>query len=352
MKRSTTLLAAGLAAAAALLAGCGGDGRPAASVNGVDIAQSDVVDELEAIEGNDTYVAAYDEAAAQSGQPPVRGTEEGTFDAGFVSTSLSIRIQYAIVESEIDRRDLDIPGECRDAARQLVVERFAGASPEGDGEAVLRAFGDTYAGYLVDREADLLALQADLAGQPCAAEPGDDVVEAYFEDHRDEFAVAQSCVSHILVATQAEADAIALELAAGADFATLAGQRSTDPGSAAQGGDLGCGPAGQYVPEFEAAVASQTVGQVGPPVQTEFGFHLIRVDERGEAAFEDVRDEVAAALADEVQNGFFEWFDGALAEAEVDVDPRYGTWDPTTASITRPDAAGDAEPTTTTLPGG
>ena len=92
---------------------------------------------------------------------------------------------------------------------------------------------------------------------------------------------------------------------------------------------LGCGPAGQYVQPFDEAVFSQPVGEVGEPVETEFGFHVILVTDRSTPTFEDVRPDVEAALAQEVETAFGEWFTGALESTDVTVDPRYGTWDPT-----------------------
>jgi len=86
--------------------------------------------------------------------------------------------------------------------------------------------------------------------------------------------------SHILVATEKEALDILAKIKAGDDFATLARQYSQDPGSSGQGGDLGFFPRGAMVPEFENAAFSLAVGQVSNPVQTAFGFHLIKVLEK------------------------------------------------------------------------
>jgi len=340
VKRSRFLTSAALALTA-LFAGCGdGTAPPAAVVDGVTISQQDLVDELEAIEANTGYLEAYEAAAEAQGGPAILGTADGEFNRDFVTSSLALRIQYALVESEVDSRGLDVDGRCREVAREQVVSRFAGASTAGDGEAVLAAFGDEYAGYLLDREADFFALQADLSGLECGAGPSDEAVEAYFEEHRDEFAVETACASHILVATVEEAEEVRGLLEGGGDFAALAAERSTDPGSAAQGGALGCAPAGQYVPEFDAAVFGQAVGEVGEPVATDFGFHLILVTEReiSTPTLDDVRPQIEAALQEAAQGAFFEWFDEALANGDVEVDPRYGTWDPTTATIVPPDS--------------
>jgi peptidyl-prolyl cis-trans isomerase C len=90
--------------------------------------------------------------------------------------------------------------------------------------------------------------------------------------------------AHILVATEDEAKAVKAELDGGADFAELAVERSTDPGSGPQGGSLGWFGPGQMVPEFEAAVATLEPGAVSEPVQTQFGWHVIRLDEARDTA--------------------------------------------------------------------
>ena len=97
----------------------------------------------------------------------------------------------------------------------------------------------------------------------------------------------QRQASHILITVDdktndAEAkkqiDAIATELKAGADFATIAKAQSKDPGSAVQGGDLGFAGKGMFVPEFEEALfALKTAGEVSPVVKTPFGYHIIKL---------------------------------------------------------------------------
>lgn len=308
------------------LAACGDDPRPAAVIDGTEISQQQVVDELEAIRANTTYL----EAVEGSGQA-VLGEADDAFDSAFVAEQLSIRIQYAIVGNEVDARGLEADDECRAAARDALVDRLAGASPEGDGEAVLDGFTEPYRDYLLDRETDVLLLQGDLSGQPCVA---DDATGEYFEANREAF--EQACSAHVLVATAEEAADVAAQLRAGADFAAVAAERSIDPGSAQQGGELPCVSRGQFLAEFEDALFSQPLGAIGDPVQTSAGFHVIRVDSREMPELDEVRDQVAQALAAEVEQAFSAWFVDAVAAADVEVDPRYGTWDATTGGIERP----------------
>jgi peptidyl-prolyl cis-trans isomerase C len=84
---------------------------------------------------------------------------------------------------------------------------------------------------------------------------------------------------HILVETEEEAKAIEAQLKSGADFATLAKQKSKDPG-AADGGDLGYFTKDQMVPEFSDAAFKLDKGQISDPVHTQFGWHIIKVEDK------------------------------------------------------------------------
>ena len=104
--------------------------------------------------------------------------------------------------------------------------------------------------------------------------------------------------AHIIVATQAEAAEIRTQLDAGADFAEMARTKSTD-GAAANGGDLGWFGPGMMVKEFEDAIVAMKPGEIAGPLQTQFGWHLVKLnDTRPTAAptFETVRPELEAEL--------------------------------------------------------
>jgi peptidyl-prolyl cis-trans isomerase C len=100
--------------------------------------------------------------------------------------------------------------------------------------------------------------------------------------------------AHILVETEEEAQALIAELAEGADFAELAAEHSTGP-SGPNGGALGWFTAGMMVPEFEEAVFALEPGEVSAPVQTQFGWHVVLLNETREQAAPALED-VAAEL--------------------------------------------------------
>jgi peptidyl-prolyl cis-trans isomerase C len=87
-------------------------------------------------------------------------------------------------------------------------------------------------------------------------------------------------VRHILVDKEEDAKAIIAELNKGGDFAKIAKDKSKDPGSKDNGGDLDWGPSARYVKPFADSVTSMQKGQTTPaPVKTDFGYHVIRLDD-------------------------------------------------------------------------
>ena len=109
---------------------------------------------------------------------------------------------------------------------------------------------------------------------------------------------------HILVETEDEAKAIVEQLKGGADFATLAKEKSKDPGSAAKGGDLDFMGKSELVPEFAEVAFKMFPGQTSNPVKTQFGWHIIKLEEkrnRQTAPFEQLKDQIQAFVMRKAQ---------------------------------------------------
>lgn len=114
-------------------------------------------------------------------------------------------------------------------------------------------------------------------------------LQAYYEEVKDRFEVPERRkASHVLIATGegvddaaalAEAESVAASAKAGEDFASLAREHSDDPGSAQQGGDLGWATRGMFVGPFEEALFVMQPGEIAGPVKTQFGYHIIRLEE-------------------------------------------------------------------------
>jgi peptidyl-prolyl cis-trans isomerase D len=119
----------------------------------------------------------------------------------------------------------------------------------------------------------------------------DQEVQAYFSAHQTEYQVPEQARSrHILIKSpggtsktdaeaKAKAEALLKQIQGGADFADLAKKNSEDPGSGAQGGELGFAKHGAMVPEFDAALFSQKIGD-SKIVKSQFGYHIVQVEER------------------------------------------------------------------------
>lgn len=110
----------------------------------------------------------------------------------------------------------------------------------------------------------------------------DDEIKARYEkDVAGYVAPEEVHARHILVKTEDEANAILKQLADGGDFQAIAKEKSEDPGSKANGGDLGFFSKGQMVPEFEAEAFALKPGETSTkPVKTQFGYHIIKVEEK------------------------------------------------------------------------
>ena len=127
--------------------------------------------------------------------------------------------------------------------------------------------------------------------------PTEEEIRDYYEANEEEFNKGKEVhARHILLRTASDADEETLakvkakaeelfsQLKAGADFSELAKENSEDPGSAPEGGDLGFFTKGRMVPEFEEAAFSLAEGEISEPVKTQFGYHLIKVEEIREEA--------------------------------------------------------------------
>ena len=158
-------------------------------------------------------------------------------------------------------------------------------------------------------------------------------VSKLYEERKGQFERAKA--RHILIAFQgspaagenaptedeakAEAEALLEKIEAGADFATVAQEESDDKGSGARGGELGEFTRGQMVPEFENAVFSAEPGTLAPLVRTQFGYHIIEVQERATMPLEAVRAEIESELRQQILQQQIEGFDeGAVVTFNED----------------------------------
>ena len=314
----------GLACAGALaLSACSSSAESSAavSVNGADIAVEALDEELSHIQGNERYRESVEQGLAQQGlQMTVSGSGDGTFDSAFVARVLSLNVYYRLLEQEIERRGREVTDDELDAIRPQAVNGVGGRE-------VFDAFPEEYRNELVRRQALTQELQ-----QALGAGAGVEDARELFEANREDFEGV--CVSHIFAAVdergpegaKARIEELAAQLEAGADFRQLATEQSDDDAAAAQGGSLGCGGQGRFLPEFEEVAFELPVGEVSDPVDTPVGYHLILVEERRPLTFEEVRPQVEQELQRRQLMAFSELIDELTCEADVEVNPRYGSW--------------------------
>ena len=141
-----------------------------------------------------------------------------------------------------------------------------------------------------------------------SANVSDAELQAFYKKNEDKFKTGdQIRASHILVKTEAEAKDIEKQLKGGASFEDLAKKHSID-GAAAKGGDLGWFGKGSMLPDFEKVAFSLKEGTTSGIVQTKFGYHIIKATGKrpaGTRSFEEVKDQIKAAIAPEKQQETF-----------------------------------------------
>lgn len=258
-------LGAVLAAAIFLLAGFM-DKEAVATVNGTDIDKE----------------ALYEKLVVSSG-----------------AATLDTMISDEIVKQEAKKADVKVTQEEIDAEMKTYEDQYGGAEAL---ESAIASSGMTIA-QLEDEMKNYLLIEK-LVGPDIKIT--DEQIKTYFDDNKESFAKGEQVeASHILVATKEEADEVTKKLKDGEDFAALAKEYSTDTATAEKGGELGSFGAGEMAAEFEEAAFAMKVDEISEPVETEYGFHIIKVTgktEAAEAKLEDNKEKIKELLFDEALN--------------------------------------------------
>ncbi|HJU51114.1 MAG TPA: peptidylprolyl isomerase [Acidimicrobiia bacterium] len=275
MRKSLLLLA--------LVVACGGTGGDvAATVNGVDIAVTEV-------------------------QAMRVGESTTTINKTLFATDLTDAIiDTAIVSAVRDEFGIE-PSEDEIAGTVLRLEEQIQAREGVPAEQFLNAQG------LPIERLQVIGRQQIIRDQlyerfTSDAEQLDGQDESTFDERVASRVTA--CARHILVATEEEAADAKGRIEGGETFEAVAAEVGTD-GTASNGGSLGCNSLENYVTEFAAAAYSAPLGSLFGPVESEFGYHLILVEHRTAAP---VRDLVT------------DWIFDQVTAAEIEVDPQFGTW--------------------------
>jgi parvulin-like peptidyl-prolyl isomerase len=291
MKRSLMLAAAALAVLTVVAAGCGDtDEVPqdaVAVVDGTPISKSTLDGLLERTKK--TY-------ATQKRQFPKAGTQE-------YQALQTQAVAFLVQRQEYQREAEKLGVKITDAQIQKKVDDVKKQYFGGDQkkfEAGLKAQSYTLEALRDDARAQLASegIYKDITSD---VKVSDAEAQQYYDDNIDRYKVAESReVRHILVKTKDEADQLHDELVnGGANFATLAKEKSLDPGSKDQGGKLTVSK-GQTVEAFDKAAFSLDTNEISDPIKTQYGYHIIQpltdVKPGRVTAFTEVRSQIKSQL--------------------------------------------------------
>ena len=251
--------------------------------------------------------------------------EEGGYNRDEVrSQILDELINQELLRQKADEEGITIDDEKIDAELQMVKDQY------GDKyEETLTQYGYTET-ELRDQIKMQLTLQALIDKLVPKDTVTDQMVKDYYEQNKAMFVEqAGKRVSHILFDTEdkATAEEVLAKLQAGeGDFAALAKEHSKDTGSAEGGGDLGWGSSDNYVPEFKDAVDKMEKGEMSELVQTEYGWHIIKITdtrEEGTMPFDEVAEQIKAMLVNQEQSTLYQNLMTTLKEdAKIEIlDP-------------------------------
>ena len=307
----------------------------AAVVNGQKITVDEINESLERFEAS----AEFERLAQQGDAQELKRQVEQQL--------LSQEIRRAVLEPKAESFGIEVTDEHVEARLEQIKQDFPS---EGAFEETLKEQGLTL-DQLRELVRDNLLEEQLRAKVTEGVGPTQEELEGFFDANRERF--VEVTTQHILVDDKAIAQRISRQLQRAPEgkvddlFAGLAKEFSTDP-SGESGGDLGTGSAEQFVPPFRAAVNEMEVGEISDPVKTRFGYHVIRLNDRTEPAFEDVADQISQELgAGEADQEWERYVAEAYEEAEVKVNPRYGEFDEDSLQVVNPtaeDVPGAEEP--------
>jgi parvulin-like peptidyl-prolyl isomerase len=250
------------------------------------------------------------EAVVKSVDEALKAGPDVTDRAVLSRQYLSLQIELALLREQAKALGVTLTEQDRGAAKSGLETRNA------QGSDLLTAARK--AGYTPDAVNDIIELVAfqDVLSKKLGEKPATKAETDEIKAGQQQPLQAQAHSAHILVKDEASANKILADLRNGGDFAALAKQYSIDPSGKDNGGDLGTGPPGRFVPEFDKALFAAKEGEIVGPVKTQFGYHIIKLLEL-QTVDEQAAEQVGGArLVAAVAKG-----------SKVKVNPRFGTWD-------------------------
>ena len=252
-----------------------------------------------------TAFSKNDAVAMVEGEPINKDDLYNILVKQYGTSTLSYLIDNKIVELEADKENIKISDKEIDEEMQVYIDSYGG---EKAFNSVLEQSGISQA----DIETDIINYLKIVKLLESKIDITDEKMKTYFEENKESYNEAEQVeASHILVADEATAKEVKEKLTAGEDFASLAKEYSTDTSNAESGGELGFFAKGEMATEFENAAFSMNIGDISEPIQTDFGYHIIKVTDKKEAkeaVYEDHKEEIKQTLFDqEVQTEYTTW---------------------------------------------
>ncbi|PBB88380.1 peptidylprolyl isomerase [Mesorhizobium sp. WSM3876] len=223
----------------------------------------------------------------------------------------------ALAEGELSQQFAQLPPEQRRAAAlSAAIEIRVMAKKAIDSGLDKDADFQRRMAFLQQRALHGEVVEKDVVGKVTDAE----IRARYDQEIANTPPVNEIHARHILVKTKEEAEAIIKQLDGGADFQKLANEHTSDPSGKTSGGDLGWFGPGQMVPEFDKAAFALEVGKYSKePVQSQFGWHVIKVEDKRAKqppAFDDVKDQAKQAV---IRDKYFAMVKELRAAAKVEI---------------------------------
>lgn len=231
------------------------------------------------------------------------------------SNALDVLIINKIIELESKKENIKVTKDEIDEQKNKMVESMGGQDAY---ESALQFYGVSEDDLMDDIEKNLYLKKLLEPRIPITEEE----MKEYFEENKDSLGQEEEVKArHILVESEETALEVKKKLDEGEDFGELAKEYSTDTSNSQQGGDLGFFGKGKMVKEFEDAAFSLEIGEISEPVKTEFGYHIIKVEDRKEAEeadFEKSKDEIKDMIFQErFQEAYDTWLQEKLEEYEI-----------------------------------